>query len=140
MKPQYGLFIRQLIRVCGNNGYWLKNLGSVGDKPIWFVRTVELNPDLPSLLIVAGFHGEEKAGPWGVLKWLESKKEVKANISCIPIVNPTGFNLGKRYNTWGQKSNGGFCYTKKGNGPSEEGKILIANKDFSPNYRSRGYP
>ncbi len=128
MQPQYNLYIKQLIETCGENGYWLKNLGSVGDKPVWFIRTDDTINRLPNLLIVAGFHGEEKAGPWGLLKWLELNREVEANISCIPIVNPTGFNLGKRYNTWGQKSNGGFYHTKKGEDPSEEGKILIANR------------
>ncbi len=129
MTPQYQKYQRQLIKVCGEHGWWMKNLGTVGDKPIWFI-TNQWNPAddaYPSLLIVSGFHGEEKAGPWGILEWLKLGKDPNVSLSFIPVVNPVGFNLGKRYNTWGEKSNDGFIHGGK---LSEEGKILMKHKDL----------
>lgn len=126
MKPQYQQYTKQLIKVCSDQGYSMRPLGLVGDKPIWFID--QSTAKGPRLLIVAGFHGEEKAGPWGVLEWIREGKEVEAHVSFIPVVNPTAFNLGKRYNTWGEKSNCGFFHNK--GKPSEEGKILLAHKEL----------
>jgi len=136
MTPQYQKYQKRLIKICGERGYWMKVLGFVGDKPIWFVSIdgpidqSEMSPSsqVPKILVVAGFHGEEKAGPWAILEWLATYEVEDATyISVIPVVNPTAFNLGKRYNTWGERSNAGF---RGRDGLSEEGKILMANKDL----------
>jgi hypothetical protein len=83
----------------------------------------------PHILIAAGFHGEEKAGPLAILKWLESKQiPTKIDVSFIPVVNPVGFNIGKRYNNQNQKSNCGFIHSELGDAPSAEGQILLANE------------
>jgi hypothetical protein len=127
MKYHYQAYQKQLIKVCGEQDYWMKNLGLVGDKPIWFITDSVTDNELPNLLIVAGFHGEEKAGPWGLLEWLKGEHDIGANLSFIPIVNPAAFNLGKRYNTRNEKSNTGFVH---GGQMSTEGKILWEHKDL----------
>jgi len=113
--------------ICEKN-LFLTILGKVGKRYIFLIRTsLEVN-ERPNLLIAAGFHGEEKAGPLGILAWLEScdsKIFKEVNLFFLPVVNPIGFNRGIRYNTWGEKSNQGFCH--KIDEPSREGRVLLKN-------------
>jgi len=85
----------------------------------------------PHILIAAGFHGEEKAGPLAIIRWLESKQwSRKIDVSFLPVINPTGFDSGIRYNSLNQVTNAGFCHTKElGDTPSIEGQILLANEE-----------
>lgn len=127
-------YTKQLLHLAAENGFWLRILGEVGNWPIWLIRT-QGHPkrDTIKLLIAAGFHGEEKAGPWAIIEWMknyDAKLLKKFDISFLPVVNPTAFNRGARYNTWGEKSNCGFCHPELKDKPSEEGKILIENINF----------
>lgn len=126
-------FNKQLIHISAEKDFSLTPLGIVGGWPIWLVRTLRRETSKKKrVLVVAGFHGEEKAGPWAILKWLEAfnKDNYKGlDISLIPVVNPTGFNRYVRYNTWNQKSNCGFCHPEMEEEPSEEGKILLKHID-----------
>lgn len=77
---------------------------------------------------MAGFHGEEQSGSLALLKWLEDFDPHlygHINLSFIPIVNPTGFQLRTRYGESKQKTNCGFCHPENGDQPSQEGVILI---------------
>jgi len=133
-------FTKSLFEVCAQKDFWLKVLGVVDGYEIWLVRTREIysfDHKDPRVLIVAGFHGEEVAGPWGILKWLkecdEGQLKTSVDVSVIPIVNPWGFAKGKRYGFSDMKTNHGFCHPEK-NGtqtePSPEGKILIDSMEF----------
>ena len=132
-------FTKQLFEICSQKDFWLKILGIVDGYEIWLVRTREIysfDHKDPRVLIVAGFHGEEVAGPWGVLKWLKecTEEQLKSvDVSIIPIVNPWGFARGKRYGASDMKTNHGFCHPDK-NGdqiePSPEGKILVDSMEF----------
>lgn len=120
----------RLLKVAATKKLWLNILGTVEDFPIWLVRTSMIyDKKKPHILIVAGFHGEEKAGPLAIMRWLESKQiPTKIDISFIPVVNPVGFNIGQRYNNKGEKSNCGFCHPELGDAPSAEGQILLTNE------------
>lgn len=118
-------YTKKLISICAEKSFSMLPLGEVGPWPIWLIRTqIKETSKKKRVLVVAGFHGEEKAGPWAILKWLESFTGYPGmDISIIPVVNPTAFNKYVRYNTWNQKSNCGFCHDQEE--PSEEGKILL---------------
>jgi hypothetical protein len=140
-KRNFKRYMQQLLRVSNHKAFWLRVLGEVGNQQIWLLRTRQThNHSDPKLLIAAGFHGEEKAGPWGILKWLEGCDEEilkRADLSFLPVVNPTGFNRGIRKNIWGERTNCGFCH--KIDTPSKEGEILIKNIKFLTSLAKDGF-
>lgn len=119
--------------------YKMESLGAVGGKDIFLLSPVEMNADKPNILTAGGFHGEEPAGPWGIIEFLETADEEtlkKVNHSFLPLVNPTGFMRGVRFNIHGENPNRGFVaeymdseeekdaeWTNRG--PSAEGQILL---------------
>jgi len=127
-------YTKQLFKVAAEKRFWLCILGEVDGEQIWLVRTrPNTNHKDPKFLVAAGFHGEEKAGPFAALKWLKScdvKLLKKYDISFIPIVNPIGFRKNTRYNTYGERTNCGFCHPESKDVPSREGRILINNIDL----------
>src|SRR5947208_9946111 len=65
-----------------------------------------------SVVITAGFHGDEKAGP---LTLLEHVSEIVAYaaerdvaLAIYPCVNPSGFEAHTRYNVTGERPNNDF--------------------------------
>lgn len=69
-------------------------------------------PGEPRLLITAGFHGEERAGPLTLGEHLpeiaERAKELGIGLTIYPCINPSGFEAGTRYNMSGEKPNNDF--------------------------------
>lgn len=53
-----------------------------------------------TICFIAGIHGNEQAGPYGVLSFLESGYQVPRNkrVIIIPLANPIGFQKDKREN------------------------------------------
>jgi hypothetical protein len=123
-----GVFKRRLSQVCSARALNIEEIGQVGGEPILLV-TPQQFVNGPSILIAAGFHGEEPAGCWGVLRFLATSAEdllTQANLSFLPVVNPTGFREGRRTNDWGENPNRGFCHTVSGVAEvSREGRILL---------------
>jgi len=128
-------FYSDMFKIASDKRFWLCPLGQVDSYKLWFIRT-RLNADHhnnPRMLVVAGFHGEEKAGPYAILKWLKDCDREALDhydISFIPIVNTQGFAKGTRYNSYGEVSNAGFCHPERHDKPSREGQILIHNIDM----------
>lgn len=121
----FDVLVSRLSAVSKDRGLGLSELGEVDGFPL-----VLLSPppsDRPNVLIAAGFHGEEPAGCWGLLHFLEHRFPSKVNLSVLPVVNPTGIRLGTRLNVYGQNPNCGFCHTS--DEPSVEGKILLQSLD-----------
>lgn len=124
-----------MLQVAAEKGFWLKVLGQVSGPnrkyEMWLLRTRNMysyDHTDPRVLIVAGFHGEEVAGPWGLLKWItecDSKWLKLVDASFIPIVNPYGFARKKRYGYSDLPTNAGFCHEPVGRSP--EGEILANN-------------
>lgn len=109
-------------------------LADAAGYPIWLMQSPQHHPERPNLLISTGFHGEESAGPWGLLYLLAQLDErmfKRANLSLLPLVNPTGFANGHRFNELGENPNRGFYIEndkpKVGNDTSFEGKVLLEN-------------
>jgi hypothetical protein len=127
-------FMKEVFRISSEKRFFLCILGEVDEQQMWLVRTRQhMEHTDPKMLIVAGFHGEEKAGPFAILKWMkdcDQKILDKADLSFIPIVNPIGFSKNMRYAIPGEKTNCGFCHPERKLKPSREGQILINNIDL----------
>ncbi|MFA4827439.1 MAG: succinylglutamate desuccinylase/aspartoacylase family protein [Candidatus Shapirobacteria bacterium] len=120
-------FYRKL-KVSLGDEWDCKELGMVEKYPIWLITGKKKKETGKNLLIAGGFHGDEVAGVWGIIKFLTNKSKIPENINLafLPLVNPTGFALKNRHNRWKQDSNRGFFH--KRNGLSKEGKILKKNE------------
>ena len=131
---------KDLFQIAAEKRLWMLPLGQIEGETMWLVRSRENSDhDDPKMLIIAGFHGEEHAGPWAVLKWLktcDSSIFRKVDLSFIPIVNPIGFKKNVRYSIPGEKNNQGFCHPeganacKVGEKRSREGEILYNHIDM----------
>jgi len=143
------VFTNKLFKICSEKAYWLRPLGEVNGYITWLVRTrLSFSHSDPKILIVSGTHGEEIAGPWGLLRWLQNSSDKwvsKVDVSLIPIVNSYGFAKStkshpQRYGPSGEYTNCGFSKPKShtitenvevmktyGERPSPEGKVLADN-------------
>ncbi|MBU0534832.1 MAG: N-acetyl-L-ornithine deacetylase ArgE [Patescibacteria group bacterium] len=118
--------------VSESAGYKNTCLGMVDKYPITLLSPKRAHKSKPHILIAGGFHGEEPAGCWGILKFLKTEKEnatKQANISFLPLVNPTGFAVGCPYNKYGENAALGFCPPST-EPLSKEGLILMNNLDL----------
>ncbi|MGY5452511.1 N-acetyl-ornithine deacetylase [Agarivorans sp. MS3-6] len=129
----YSLLGQQMQRL----GMLKHTLGHIEAYPLDLYQSPEPQATLPNILISAGFHGEEAAGPWGMLKFLSAlNSEVfkQVNLSLLPLVNPTGFKAGHRFNQYGENPNRGFEFEAgkafAGEGTSAEGVLLLAQQDL----------
>jgi hypothetical protein len=120
--------IRELTEWSHKRNLSVTPLGRVGEDAILLLLPRDVF-DTPNILIAAGFHGEEPAGCWSILRFLKTAPEElvrRANVSFLPLVNPTGMRVGRRYNDWEENPNRGFCPSSADQlQPSREGQILI---------------
>lgn len=69
-------------------------------------------PGKKRLLLTAGFHGEEPAGPLTLARHLKKivahAEKHGVGLTIFPCINPSGFELGTRYNASGEKPNNDF--------------------------------
>ncbi|WP_406610776.1 M14 family metallocarboxypeptidase [Agarivorans sp. JK6] len=124
----YSLLHEQMQRL----GMQQQTLGKIESYPVDLYSSAAPKQHLPNILISAGFHGEEAAGPWGMLKFLSQLNDdvfLSVNLSLLPLVNPTGFKAGHRFNQYGENPNRGFGVADgtalETEESSKEGKLLI---------------
>jgi hypothetical protein len=71
-----------------------------------------LSPGARSVVITAGFHGDEKAGPLTLLEHVSEivtyAAERDVGLAIYPCVNPSGFEAHTRYNVTGERPNNDF--------------------------------
>ncbi|WP_254633641.1 M14 family metallocarboxypeptidase [Pantoea sp. GbtcB22] len=106
-------------------------LGDVGEGPIILFQSPNQGCSLPHILITAGFHGEEPAGSWGILEFLEQGSPDlfdKVSISLIPWVNLAGLSKGHRFNFAGENPNRGYFW-EADTAPSKEGAVLLHHSE-----------
>lgn len=124
-------FNHRILIACAKSGFDITSLGMVCRDPLWFISPKRIKREVPNILVTGTFHGEEPAGCLGILEFLESNPEKiveGVNLSFLPLVNPTGFALGTRFNYWGDSPNSGFVESV-GDKLSLEGKIILDNFD-----------
>ena len=84
--------------------------GARGAYPLVRLTTRSAGVGQPTLLVTAGFHGDETAGPMLLTGALPLLLALLADgddvaLDIFPCVNPTGFELGTRYNARGERPN-----------------------------------
>lgn len=109
-------------------------LGDIASNELVIYKSPAPNSDLPSILICAGFYGEEPAGPWGIIHFLNQISPdifEHVNLTVLPLVNYSGFRKGYRYNQLGLDPNRGFHWlngsAKGESGISAEAELLMKN-------------
>jgi predicted deacylase len=110
-----GEFHKRLMKAAGSRYKVLGKLPT-GDVIAVVTPTTETRS-----LVSGGFHGNEPAGALSILRWIEEYGPAE-HTAFIPLMNPTGFERGVRYNVWGDDPNRGFTTAN----PSLEGEILLA--------------
>lgn len=107
-------------------GMQVQTLGIVLGEPMWALTRAAPDPAAMRRLVAGGFHGEEPAGPWGLLKFLQAANPASldaVHLTMLPLVNCTGFAAGTRFNAEGDNPNRGF--TGQGTAASAEGRLLL---------------
>lgn len=142
------LWRQHLLHCATRLGLQQHTLGTVLGEPLWWwsraaaPHAANDGPPAPRLLVACGFHGEEPAGPWGLLRFLERVDAAAldgVHLTLLPLVNCTGFAAGTRFNAEGDNPNRGFCNPGAANGPiagaasgapSAEGRLLLQHADL----------
>lgn len=100
---------------------WRASLAGVAE-PSTYGTVTDQGRDYPLLsvsvpgerlvVITAGFHGDEKAGPLTLLEHtaevIEYARARKVGLHVYPCINPSGFEAHTRYNTSGERPNNDF--------------------------------
>lgn len=106
----YASYMSRLESVCSDKKAELSEIGRVNSMPMYKV-TLNKSGD-KRVVYSAGIHGEEIAGPWAIIGFLEQiYPSVYSNtrIDLFPVANPTGFERHRRHNYLGKDLNGFFC-------------------------------
>lgn len=115
----------RLHELAAQGGWRLQELGPVLGEPLTSLH-LPARRGAPRLLIASGFHGEEPAGPWGVLAFmaaLPSAWRGAVDLRLLPLVNVSGFSAGQRFNRLGENPNRGYLPAFP-EAPSAEGRVL----------------
>jgi hypothetical protein len=120
----------RLLAVASRRGLGVEDLAPSGLAPLLLLSSPAPDETAPRVLIGSGFHGEESAGPWGVLTFLESVEDALLagiSLAVLPLVNVSGFRAGRRFNDLGENPNRG--YLPGNEAPSREGRVLLTHGD-----------
>ena len=123
-------FEARLLQVARRRGFTVEDLGPVEGRPLRLLSRPGGAPGRPRVLLSGGFHGEEPAGPWGLLSFLDTAADdllAAVELTLLPLVNVTGFVAGRRLNDWGENPNRGFLPGAER--PSREGTALLRHGD-----------
>jgi len=102
-------------------------LGEVAGEPLFIYHSGVANFSKSNKLVVAGFHGEEPAGVWGVLAFLQNNDPtdfIDHTIYMLPLINSHGFLQAQRLNSQGLDVNRGYSLSAP---LTTEGKILTSH-------------
>jgi len=100
----YYNFADKLLKLSHIHKYFSKVIGYKKSKKMGLsypLYKFTINPNSKAkFCIVAGVHGDEIAGPWSILELMKRPKFFKKEIcyQIFPLLNPTGFELRKRFN------------------------------------------
>lgn len=131
LSNDYGVFASRLRAVCDARGFESTVLGVTAGQPICLLTRMASRPSASRLLIASGFHGEEPAGPWGLLQALETLNDGilgDIQLSILPLVNITGFSRGTRLNHRNENPNRGYLAIDDSTRASEEGTFLLEHE------------
>ena len=92
----------------------------------------------PTVVVTAGFHGDEKAGPLSLLahaaELFAYARAAGVGLRLYPCVNPSGFEAHTRYNVGGERPNNDFLRYEIGpgawRGELHAGEVPLAWRSF----------
>ncbi|MEK9194537.1 MAG: succinylglutamate desuccinylase/aspartoacylase family protein, partial [Patescibacteria group bacterium] len=97
--------------------------------PIDPLHFIKIGNGKKRILITSGIHGDERSGPYTLIKFLLEKQNIKnLNADIIPLINPSGFEKETRENKNGKDPNRWFSDKSQKNEPQE---CKILKKFFS---------
>ena len=101
--------IAQRLRALPQDAWRVEQVGRVWGYPFYRVRR-QIDRRLPTVLLTAGFHGEEPGGVEGALRWLEGGEWAKWRVNwfVLPCINPYGWERNQRRNAQGRDINRQF--------------------------------
>jgi hypothetical protein len=123
--PHLAAWYEELLDLAPGLDLAVKELGQVDGNPI-LVLYPKYRVTGPDLMIMSGFHGDEQAGPWGILQYLrEGALGLKwANLSFLPLMNPVGTLRGTRCNHEEHNPNRGWDREHRWDQLSVEGRLV----------------
>ena len=135
------VFQQRILAMAERQGFTVETLGHTEEQPIYLLTRTAKHAEAKKILIASGFHGEEPAGPWGLLQALEAASIDtldQLHLALLPLVNVSGFSRGTRFNHQGENPNRGYLATVDGIQPTEEGAILRAHEAQIADYGRDG--
>jgi len=109
----YRSYSSKLEAVCKKGKIQLQEIGKINSLPIY---KIVLNPSGKRVVVFsAGIHGNEIAGPWSIIDFLNKysfNRYPKVKIIIFPVASPTAFNAKKRRNYLNRELNSLFCRKK----------------------------
>lgn len=110
---QYVEFISKLKFLCRQNDIQLRHKKLVDGYKLYYLVLNE-DTDQKTICFSAGIHGDEIAGPWSVLKFLENIPKIRTGLRVLilPLANPYGFEMLSRHNAGKQDINRRYCDEK----------------------------
>jgi hypothetical protein len=115
-------------KLAAERGFTYQELGMVDSYPI-ILLTPKAKSGAKRIMVAAGFHGNEYAGVWGLINYLQFGSRLE-NVSFLPLVSPIALKENRRYGKDNKISNQGFCHPEMNLMPSDEGKILISHAEL----------
>lgn len=104
-QPALGTLLRRCQKLGGD---------VVAGTPKFPVYRVEVNSQAKTTIVmVAGHHGDEPAGPLGLLDYLEDRPDPEVRILAFPLLNPAGYDRGTREDRKGHDLNRQF-FSRRG--------------------------
>ena len=108
-------FLQDVEKEASHAGFEITTIGTVQNYPIFWLEHSASHKEAPRVLLSAGVHGDEPAGPLTMLKllkdnWFASQHDIHWMIS--PMLNPTGFHANTRENHAGIDLNRDFLQTR----------------------------
>ena len=106
----YAGLIQRWRAVARSSGLVMTSYGNHDGFPIYVLRTRRPKAGLPSIYLSSGIHGDEPAGPEGILAWAQRHPEMlrRGRYTIFPCLNPWGLTMNTRTDASGVDLNRQF--------------------------------
>ncbi|WP_166443096.1 M14 family metallopeptidase [Phragmitibacter flavus] len=106
----YRFLIRCWRELVEEAGLRMRILTRVGGMPVYGLESKSPDDGRPEIYISAGVHGDEVAGPWGLLEWARENGALlrERRFLLFPAMNPVGMILNTRMDHQGRDLNRSF--------------------------------
>ena len=127
----YDEVLKRVRKVLSGFSYTEKTLGKLddGEMKIFVPKNAG---NKKRVLFIAGMHGEEPGGVWGVVSFLENHSELLKDVAVtvVPVVNVHGFVSGERLGETGAHTNWFLTEDRQWKDMGKEARILKDNLEL----------